>query len=80
VIVRESRRHFSRDAKFVFRTTCTVTSVEEHLENLGSSEHETIAATNSYLGGSVIFTIFCELIITVILKTIEVLTMAGLNS
>jgi hypothetical protein len=78
VIVYESSCYFRRDVKFVFRTT--LTSVEEHLESLRSSEHETIAAMNSYLGRSVIFIRFGELIITIIVKTIELLTMAGLNS
>jgi hypothetical protein len=72
---RESSRHFKRDVKFVFRTT--VTSVEEHLENLGPSEQETKAVTNSCLDGSVIFIRFCELIITLLLQTIEFLTFVG---
>lgn len=75
MIRRESSRHLKSDIKFVFRTT--VTSFEGHLENLGPNEHETIAVTNSCLGGSIIFIRFCELIITIILKTSEVLTLVG---
>jgi hypothetical protein len=75
VIICESSRNFKRDVKFVFRTTGT--SVEEHFENLGPREHETIAATTSFLGGSVIFIRFFELIITIILKTIEFLALVG---
>jgi hypothetical protein len=47
VIRRESSRHFKRNVKFVLRTT--VTSVEEHLENLGPIEHETVA--HEFLSG-----------------------------